>query len=128
MSRSWLYHIPLVAWLTSHAAGLQVRITNGCKEELWPASHGFMSNIPIGLLPGEAVDSEITPPWSGRVWMKSGCEKDGSNCKIGDCNHWVDCVESSASNVTLVEMTVTPLVVDYDISIGRQHASSSILC
>jgi hypothetical protein len=85
---------------------LPLRVTNNCKEPVWPAiltqegtppaSSGFL------LKPGETNPQTVGLDWKGRVWARTNCSFPGSGsspasgqggapCQTGDCGMFLQC-------------------------------------
>lgn len=85
---------------------LPLRVTNHCKEPIWPAiltqsgagpaKSGFLLN------PGDTSPQTVSGDWRGRVWARTNCSfpttgsgpasgQGGSPCRTGDCGMFLEC-------------------------------------
>ena len=119
-------------------ADITFTFINECKTTIWPALHHGASTraidpLPAGLslkegetfvtlplnIDNEPLDDQQEPLFSGRVWARQYCEsEDGQYCKVGDCSN-SSCWENSATNTTLLEFSIKPFEIYYDISLGK---------
>ena len=94
-------------------SGVQLVISNQCKEPLWPAMEtqagtgsgtgGFF------LAPGTSRSLTVSGDWQGRVWGRTNCSFNaagtaatsggGAACTTGDCNGKLSCAGSVRSSV-----------------------------
>jgi len=112
---------------------LPLRVTNNCKEPIWPAiltqsgtapaSSGFLLN------PGETNPQTVGLDWKGRVWARTNCSfptgsgpssgQGGSPCQTGDCGMFLQCQGAGQAPATLAEFTMSSASSQtfYDISL-----------
>ncbi|KAI9833971.1 MAG: hypothetical protein M1826_005876 [Phylliscum demangeonii] len=112
--------------LAKRSIFLPLRITNRCKEIIYPAI-GTQAGIGpktngFGLRPNTSRPLSVSADWQGRVWGRTNCSfnaagtgasnrggRDGSGraCGTGDCNGIVNCLVTGDTPVTLVEFTLS---------------------
>lgn len=105
--------------------GLLVEIHNSGRETVQPAAIGNLPNtnisVPLPPFPKLNANMGITvmfPDYvSGRVWMQTGW--DGQKFAVGDCGNANGQCNRSSVYVTLIEFTIFPNIINYDISIGK---------
>ena len=116
------FHIPLVTGvhhmkrtlppsISQRAATIPLKITNQCKEDIYPGI-GTQAGTPPStqgflLKSGSTRDLTVGTNWQGRVWGRTNCSFNaagtgpsnvgglnggGEACLTGDCNGVVDCV------------------------------------
>ncbi|OCT49796.1 thaumatin family protein [Cladophialophora carrionii] len=113
---------------------LPLRVTNNCKEPVWPAiltqegtppaSSGFLLN------PGETNPQTVGLDWKGRVWARTNCSfpgtgskpssgQGGAPCQTGDCGMFLQCPGAGQPPATLAEFTLSSATNQafYDISL-----------
>ncbi len=136
MKLGTMFIIVSYVWFSSPVYGLKVTLVNRCPLPIWPAVTGSpatgASFSPMKLLAENSslsssqyfsnVTFEISPPWSGRLWAREGCDDNGAICIVGSCSGKRDCRAGlSSDNTTLVELTVAEEYVNYDISLVDGH-------
>lgn len=101
--------------------GLDVEIDNHCNQTLWPALTGQPGELPLppALSYNGSFKLSVPMSWAGRIWAKSHCRGNGTNCKVGDCGR-ANCNGASSTNTTLVELNIKNGTVFYDISLGMR--------
>ena len=113
---------------------LPLRVTNNCKESIWPAiltqegtppaSSGFL------LQPGETNPQTVGLDWKGRVWARTNCSfpntgsvpasgQGGAPCETGDCGMFLQC-QGAVSDSSLTRL----LLDGDDLSINLQPVSN----
>lgn len=120
----------------------QLEIENKCNETIWPAIHGVnpqaidgqrfvkFNELPSsGLLTNQIWRTDVPKDHnvSGRVWPRTGCQKNGENlhCSTGDCAGYFTCLNATASNTSLVEYNIENAKIIYDISLGKLNMLSA---
>ena len=97
------------------AQGAKVTFTNKCSYTVWPATltnnkMPQLSTTGFELASGASNSLNLTSPWSGRFWARTGCSNKNGNfsCTTADCGSGqVACNgESETPPATLVEITL----------------------
>lgn len=113
---------------------LSIQIKNSCNETLCPAFTGvnLFTKLPINspmlscLNTSQTDILNISAPWAGRVWAKSGCNNNSTDCRIGDCGR-ENCNGLSSTNTTLAEFTIQNNRIWYDVSLGKYRFYECLL-
>jgi len=99
---STILHLPAAQAVTM----LPLRVTNNCKEPVWPAILSQDGTPPASsgfrLDPGETNALEVGLDWKGRVWARTNCSfpdtgsapasgQGGAPCQTGDCGTFLQC-------------------------------------
>ncbi|KAH0837588.1 hypothetical protein AYO21_05078 [Fonsecaea monophora] len=130
--------IPAAAAVTM----LPLRVTNNCKEPIWPAILTQSGTGPAssGFLLGSGATKSQTVglDWKGRVWARTNCSfptttgstsalpplppssgQGGSPCQTGDCGMFLECQGAGQAPATLAEFTMSSDTNQcfYDISL-----------
>ncbi|KAI3424679.1 uncharacterized protein J3R85_010435 [Psidium guajava] len=96
-------------------------VQNYCKETVWPGitnSESFNGSI-FALKPGQSAVYNVSVPWSGRIWGRTGCDfdKNGTgNCQTGGCGTSLNCTGPGSPPVSIAEFTLGGLDY-YDVSL-----------
>lgn len=118
----------LVLFSIGSTIAFEIQVSNNCHEPLWPAITGtnfsvhdklFAKGLRLDYGNSTSIQLHPTPKWSGRIWARSRCDHSGAFCALGNCNNQTSCWNSSASDTTLVELTLDKDILDYDISLGK---------
>lgn len=80
-------------------------------------------DIDPGVFPGVVHDGDLTggfilrsgdqdtvvlpPPWSGRIWGRTGCD-DYGNCETGACPGGINCTGPAPAGPTLAQFNIDP--------------------
>lgn len=84
---------------------LPIRVTNNCREDIYPAvftQHGVgPQDTGFGLSPDDFRDITVSADWQGRIWGRTNCTNgtdDNSRtgqgwqrCTTGDCGMFPGC-------------------------------------
>ena len=121
-SRTYLVlfsHVLLAVLPLVHS--LDIEIDNHCNETLWPALTGQPGDLPLppALNYKGVFNLSVPENWGGRIWAKSHCTENGSNCMVGDCGT-ANCNGASSTNTTLIEFNIMNMTIFYDISLGMR--------
>jgi hypothetical protein len=96
----------LSAPVTTATNLLPLRVTNNCKESIWPAILTQAGTAPASsgflLKPGETNAQTVGLDWKGRVWARTNCSfpttggmpasgQGGAPCETGDCGMFLEC-------------------------------------
>ncbi|KAL8953463.1 MAG: hypothetical protein Q9222_000667 [Ikaeria aurantiellina] len=123
-----------IAWVNRRADNKPLRITNTCKETIYPGIGTQAGSGPgtqgFQLTPGQSRDLTVSADWQGRVWGRTNCSFNaagtapassgtGVACGTGDCGGTVDCRGTGVIPVTLAEFTLSSSSGQsfYDISL-----------
>lgn len=97
---------PPVHWVNKRESTVPLRITNNCREVLYPAVLTQTGTGPdvsgFRLAPGDTKPQNVSADWRGRVWARTNCTFDanstvpssgqgGAACLTGDCGQFVEC-------------------------------------
>src|SRR5438552_1289580 len=106
--------------LPSFAAAFPIRIQNHCAFPIWPAAtqakFGPDDGKPFVLMPyrytaaylapGETTTFFAPSTWrAGRVWARTGCNADATQCETGGCGAFHCPNDSYELGVTLAEFS-----------------------
>lgn len=111
---------------------LPLRVTNNCKETIYPAILTQGGTGPgtggFKLASGDTNDLSVSADWMGRVWGRTNCTFDsddtthsgqgGTACTTGDCGNFLEC-QGAGAPCTLAEFTYASSSKQafYDISL-----------
>lgn len=109
-----MINVSSLLYLHADARAATFTITNNCPYTIWPAtltgSGTRLSSTGFELASKAALPLQVTPPWSGRVWARSGCTTDPSGkftCATADCGSGqVQCIGGAIPPASLAEFTI----------------------
>ncbi|EXJ95089.1 hypothetical protein A1O1_00207 [Capronia coronata CBS 617.96] len=113
---------------------LPLRVTNNCKDTIWPAiltQNGIGPSVSgFALAPGDSNPQTVSGDWRGRVWARTNCSfpvsgagpasgQGGAACTTGDCGMFMECQGAGQAPATLAEFTMSSDTYQtfYDISL-----------
>ncbi|KAJ0095980.1 hypothetical protein Patl1_17243 [Pistacia atlantica] len=126
MAYSYAYDDQTITLVLYVSIDLYYDCTHRCKNAVWPgilAGSGkpLLNNGGIALKPGERIDINAPPGWSGRLWGRTGCQFDPSGkgkCITGDCGGVLNCEGAGGEPpVSLAEFTLDSPMDFYDVSL-----------
>ncbi|KAI4189194.1 MAG: hypothetical protein L6R41_001637 [Letrouitia leprolyta] len=140
-----------LAWVNRRADNRPLKITNQCKETIYPGIGTQAGTGPstqgFKLTSGQSRDLTVSADWQGRVWGRTNCSFNaagtapsssgtGVACGTGDCGGTVNCRGTGVVPVTLAEFTLSSssgqtfydisLVDGYNIPLGIIAINSDV--
>lgn len=84
-----LYVIASTAAVLKAASAYMVHVTNECSSTVWPAMYKFEDYSPLPNTTGAVLDSgntwdvDVPTEFKGRMWIRTGCNSDATECSSG---------------------------------------------